>query len=190
MGIRSFLLGTPWYFPAILNFLLPGLGYLYLGNLPLCLIVFSVFLVLLLNPSLWGWLLILSIGVSLHLVLLRKESVISTRGRNFYFSAIGGTVFIFWVTLISPVWGVLKKQNLANAHAQEMATWVRECRKKINRLPNSAVECALIPGHGVPPKDPWGEHYLYQRHNERFYLRSKGVDGLSDTADDLTHSFR
>lgn len=189
VNLRPFLMGRPKFLPGVLNFMLPGLGYLFLNYWIFALLSFCLFLFFLLTPALrWG-IFFLSLLTSFH---IRRLSVECTKDRTTLatYSIVGTVCFLGWMSLLAPVFKPLRHQMGSNEKALLMKRWILNCREALNRRPESISECEALPAVGRAPTDPWGQGFRYEIQGRRFLLWSPGPDGEFGSHDDYRYTFQ
>lgn len=92
------------FFIALLGFLLPGLGHLYIGRTLRALSLFTAFTILIIYPKfviLALFVVFYSALEALRLSINYSDS--SNKVRKFIYSAVGILAFTFWMTLLAPI---------------------------------------------------------------------------------------
>lgn len=184
----------PGFLPGFLSFCLPGLGQLYQRRFPVAAAGFLPFWAFLALMPGHAWPLLLAVGFgaeafrwgTLH-PPAEVSSVVFKRRRTAY-TATGIIGFCFWAMLVSPAALPLQRQAMANAAADRLAAFYRNCAREIGRKPSSAADCAALGEPKAP--DPWGRAFHYLATERGFELRSAGADGKATTQDDFVYQYR
>ena len=184
----------PGFFPGVLSFSLPGLGQLYQGRLVVAACgLIPFWTVLAMQPG-TAWPLLFALGFGAEAYRYgqthcdsKKNDSGATRRRKAY-SATGVIAFCFWIMLAAPAAAPLRRQAEANARADGLAAFLRECGRRNGSKPTSFEDCAVL---GRPRRaDPWGGDFQMISTDRGFELRSPGYDGKLGTSDDLVYGFR
>lgn len=173
-------------FPAVLSFLLPGLGQTYLQRFIAGVLFFTLFLGVQFTPSVRLYLPVLILLASFE-CFQKNTPVESSPRRNSLYAVIGFIGFLSWVLSYFPLVHSVGGQMQLNAQIPEVAKYIKDCQQKQGRDAVSLKDC-------VPASltlDPWGNPLHFGLLTEGgFEIRSAGPDQNIQSDDDFVFSFR
>lgn len=175
------------FLPGAMSFCLPGLGHLYLGQIPRAAVHFCLFVVFLALPALKAYLPLSVLVAAADAFWVTPEAMPpSARGRTVAFLAVAVTGLLSWFSVAGAVRSPYARQMQINRDTLALAAKIRACGKRLGAYPKSLLSC----GFTELEKDPWGSEYDYVSEGTQFELRSRGPDRLPDTGDDFRYPFR
>ncbi len=185
---------SPGFFPGFLSFCLPGLGQLYQRRFLAAALGFFPFWFCLARYPGHPWTLLLSVAFATEAFRRAghakqqevKPEALTRRKLAYTITAVIG--FCFWGMLVSPAALPLQRQSVANAAADQLSVFIRDCARRRGERPALLEECAVF---GIPKIfDPWGGNFHYVPTDRGFELRSFGADGKAGNSDDFLYRYR
>lgn len=175
------------FLPGAMSFCLPGLGALYLGQLPRAAVHFCLFVVFLALPALKGLLpLVVILAAADGYWITPEEMPPSAKGRTFAFLSVAIAGLLSWFSVAGAVRSPYARQMQINRDVVSIAARIRSCGKRLGAYPKSLLSC----GFTELEKDPWDSDYDYVSDGSGFELRSRGADRTPGTEDDYKYPFR
>ncbi len=205
----------PFYPPdptaGYLSFLLPGLGQVYQGWYGRGVALFIAFIVIcsLREGQVFLPLAAFLAGFEAYRPKAKKEiwtvwdeAIVSFWSRWFtdrskpnrirrpMYILVGVVGFIGWFFLFAPSLYPFEAQAKLNESADLWSDRVRDYRASRGELPKDLRSLIKVGESEAIVQDPWGRDLLIRQTESGFELRSLGRDGMAETRDDRTYSFR
>lgn len=175
------------FLPGTMSFCLPGLGNLYLGQIPRAAVHFCLFVVFLALPVLRGFVPLCALVAAGDAYWITPgELPPSLKSRTMVFLVVGLMGFLSWFGLVGTVNSPFARQTQINRDVLALAKKIQDCKKTLTAYPTNLLSCGIT----EIDKDPWGSEYLYLTNGLQFELRSAGPDRTPSTADDFVYPFR
>lgn len=173
-------------FPAVLSFLLPGLGQLFKKDFVRAVLFFGVFLGVQLSLQFRIYLPIVVVLASAE-AFFSKGQIQEQGKRNTLYATAGLIGLVSWSFSYFPMVHSVGYQMELNERVPELVRAIRECQKREGHLAIDFEKC-VTPALNT---DPWGNKFGFSLLTEGgFEIRSAGSDKAMNTNDDFAFRFK